>query len=480
MDTDTKKQLFSGITWSAIDKLVTQIGYLVVTLFIAKVIGPESFGLIGMLTIFMLLSEIVINNGFSQALVQRSHQATEADFSTAFYISITLGILLYFILFFSAPWISAFYKKPELINISRVLFLVIIINSFSIVSRAKLIIRVDFKKLAISSTISTIFSSIIAIYFLFIGYGYWSFVYLILLRSFFSSTIIWFFAHWVPALSFSKKSFKQLSKFSINLMFAGFISTLVNNLHIVLIGRYFNASNVGFFSQSTNLTNFLAQFISSTLQKVTYPILTSLKEKEELLFNLYKQLLSMTMFISFPIFIGFFAISQEVVQLFLGKEWLTVVPIIQILCLARITTPITIINMNILNAIGRSDLFLKVELLKFPIAMISLFISIPYGINAVAISILVTAIISYFINAYYPRKFFGFGALSQLNAAKNYIFSSSIMCFLIMQFSFESLWINLAFKIIIGAISYFTVLILIKDKLITSALRVFNRKIFRL
>ncbi|MBQ0316558.1 oligosaccharide flippase family protein, partial [Providencia rettgeri] len=134
MDIDTKKQLFSGITWSAIDKLITQFGYLVVTLFIARVIGPESFGLIGMLTIFMLLSEIVINNGFSQALVQRSHQATEADFSTTFFVSITLGIILYFILFLSAPWISVFYKKPELIDISRILFLVIIINSLSIVS----------------------------------------------------------------------------------------------------------------------------------------------------------------------------------------------------------------------------------------------------------------------------------------------------------------------------------------------------------
>ncbi|MBQ0317696.1 oligosaccharide flippase family protein, partial [Providencia rettgeri] len=222
--------------------------------------------------------------------------------------------------------------------------------SLSIVSRAKLIIRVDFKRLAISSTVSTIFSSLIAIYLLFTGHGYWAFVYLILLRSFFSCIIIWFFSHWTPTLSFSKKSFKQLSKFSINLMLAGFVSTLVNNLHMVLIGRYFNASNVGYFSQSTNLTNFLAQFISSTLQKVTYPILTSLKEKQELFFHLYKQLLSMTMFISFPIFIGFFAISTEVVQLFLGKEWLPVVPLIQILCLARITTPITIINMNILNA----------------------------------------------------------------------------------------------------------------------------------
>lgn len=464
MNNNTKNKLLSGMFWSIIDKLITQVGYLAVTLFIAKIIGPEAFGLIGMLSIFLLLTDSVINNGFSQALIQRSNKVTEDDYSTIFYINIIWGIFIYIILFFLSPLISIFYDKIELTNISRVIFLVIIINSFSVVVRAKLTISIDFKSQSISNMIAIIISSSIAIYLAFNNHGYWSFVFLILLKSLFTNIFLWFFSRWTPKLRFSKSSLNKLFKFGSNLMIAGFISTIVNNLYIALIGRYLNATSVGYFSQATNLTNFLSQFISSSLQGVTYPILTSIQEHRENLIKLYKQLLSLTMLVSFPIFIGFFSISDIFVTLFLGNEWLSIIPIIQILCIAKIFTPISVINMNMLNAIGRSDLFLRVDLSKVPLIIISIFFAIPYGIHGFSIAILITTIISFFINAYYPNKLFGFSAFSQLIIAKNYILASSIMYFCVNLLSLNNLWIEFIIKITLGLFIYLLLLILLKDR----------------
>ncbi len=231
MNTNIKKKLSFGIAWNILDKLITQVGYLAVTLFIARVIGPDAFGLIGMLSIFMLLSDSIINNGFSQALIQRSHHTTEDDYSTIFFINIICGILIYISLFFLAPYIASFYKKSELVDISRVLFLVIIINSFSVVVRAKLTIIVDFKSQTISNAIATILSSIVSITLVIKGYGYWSFVYLILLKSLFTNIALYYFSHWVPSLIFNKTSFTRLFKFGSNLMLA----VLFQQLSIIYI-----------------------------------------------------------------------------------------------------------------------------------------------------------------------------------------------------------------------------------------------------
>lgn len=447
------------------------------TLYLAKLIGPEAFGLIGMLTIFMLLTESVVNSGFSQALVQRSHSLTDADTSTIFYVNIIWGTSIYLLLYFAAPWIADFYNQNELIEISRLLFLIVIINSFSVVVRAQLLIRVDFKSQAIASLFSTIISSAAGIYLALNGYSYWSFVWLLLLKSFIHNIGIWFFSRWYPKLIFNTESFKSLFKFGSNLMMAGFIATLVNNLYVALIGRYFNATHVGYFTQATNLSNSLMQLISSTLQGVTYPILTSIKEQKERLVSLYKQLIAITMLVSLPSLVGFSAVADTFVLLFLSEEWLPSVPIIQILCFARAITPISSINMNILNATGRSDLFLKVDISKLPMLLCTLFIAVPYGIEAVAWAMLITTIISFFINAYYPGKLFGFGALGQLKTAKNYILSTGGMFATVRLISIKSLWLDLTVSIATGAAIYIALLLLLKDPTLKRILDEFLTKL---
>ncbi len=467
------------MAWSLGDKLISQLGFFAVTLYLAKLIGPASFGLIGMLTIFTLLADSVVNNGFSQALVQRSQSLTDKDKSTIFYVNLLWGAVTYVALYLFAPLIADFYREPALVDIARLLFLMIIINSFSVVVRAQLLIKMDFKSQAIAGLIATVGSSTVGVYLAVKGYDYWAFVWLLLTRSLLQNICLWFFSKWRPQLVFSMDSFQSLFKFGSNLMLAGFVATIVNNLYVALIGRYFNAVNVGYFTQATSLTNFLSQFISSTLQGVTYPILTSIKEQKSLLVSLYKQLIAVTMLFSLPALIGFAAVADSFVALFLGKEWLPTVPIIQVLCFARAITPISAMNMNILNAVGRSDLFLKVDLSKLPMGLVALFVSVPYGVEAVAWAMLTTSIVAYFFNAYYPGKLFGFGAWDQLKIAKNYIFSAGMMFFVVRFVTFESLWLDLIAGIVLGAVVYLSLLYSLKDVMLERIMAEVGAKLTR-
>lgn len=459
-----KKKAINGFAWSLSDKLINQLGFLAVTVYMARIIGPESFGLIGMLTIFILLAESVVSGGFSAALVQRSNQITTEDENTVFYINLIWGFGIYAALYFSAPIIAQFYKEPKLIDISRILFLVVIVNSLAVVVRAKLIIKIDFKSQAIASTIATLLSASVGIYLVQLGYDYWAFVWMLVLKACLNTIFIWFFCRWWPQHVFSIMSFKRLFKFGSNLMLAGFVATFVNNLYIALIGRYFNATQVGYFTQASNLSNYLFFFISSTLQGVTYPILTSVKEERDRLVLIYKKLISITVLVSLPLLVGLAAVSHEFVLLFLGEEWMPAVPVLTALCFARAITPISAINMNILNAIGRSDLFLKVDLTKLPLTLGALILAVPYGIQAVAWSMVATSVIAFFINAYFPGKIFGFGSFLQLKAASKYIIAAAIMYFGVVWLQFDaSLWLLLVSKIILGVVLYLILLVALRD-----------------
>lgn len=459
-----RKKALSSLIWSTSDKVVNQLGYLAVTIFIARLIGPKSFGLIGMLTIFMLLVESVISNGFAQALIQRSGQLTENDTSTIFYVNFIWGILMYLLLYFCAPLIADFYNQPELIGISRLLFIMIIINSLTVVARAKLTIDLDFKSQAIANTFATLLSSIIGIYLALEGYGYWSLVWMLVTKSIFNSLGLWFFCRWIPKLLFNIDSFKSLFKFGSNLMLAGLVATFVNNLYVALIGRYFNATQVGYFTQATNLSNNVSGLISSTLQGVTYPIMTSIKEDRTRLTDIYIQLVSVTMLFSLPFLIGFAAIAPEFIHLTLGDEWLAAVPVLVALCFARAITPISAVNMNILNAIGRSDLFLKIDLSKLPLTLGALFIALPYGINGLAWAMVCTSFIAFFINAYYPGKLFGFGGIKQMKVGYKYIVACVVMYGVVKSIQLDYEILEILIKIIVGIFSYFISLAILKDK----------------
>lgn len=472
-----KHQAIRAFGWSLSDKLINQLGYLAVTVYLARLIGPESFGFVGMLTIFMLLAESVVSNGFSSALVQRSQQMTEDDACTVFWVNLGWGGVMYAALYIAAPWIAQFYRQPELVEIARVLFLVVIINTFTVVARAKLTIAVDFKSQAIANTIATLLSSALAVLLAQRGYGYWALVWLMVSKALLASAGVWWFCRWLPQWRFRRASFAALFGFGSKLMLAGFVATIVNNLYVALIGRFYNAAQVGFYTQATNLSNYLYQFIASSLQGVTYPIMTSIKEDRERLVSIYKQLISITILVCLPMLVGFAAIADDVVLLFLGEQWLPTVPVLVALCIARTVTPICAINMNILNAVGRSDLFLKVDLSKLPITLGALFIALPYGIQGLAWASVCTSFIAFFINAWFPGKMFGFGGFAQLRLALPYIAASALMFFVVYFVPLDASYAGLVAKIVIGGLVYIVAVGSMGDVWIARVLRAVHQSL---
>jgi len=445
-----KNKAINGFLWAVFDKLINQAGSFILLIYLSRVLSPSDFGLIAMLTVFLAIAKSLVDSGFSQALIQKSSKVTESDLSTVFYVNFIISITLYCLLYMLAPSIAVFYHSPELVALARVLFIVVIINAIALVPRSKLLIAIDFKQQCLINSASMIVSVIVAIYMVFSNYGYWSLVGINLAKALIDTILLLLFSKWYPKILFSKKSFMALFSFGSNLLVAGVIGTTVQNLYSILIGRYFNTTEVGFFQQGFNYTNILSLTLSSVIQGVMYPVMTSIQENEDRLVNMYVKVMGVVTLITFPVFFGFAAIAEEFVLIFLGEKWKAIIPILIILSFARLITPISSLNMNILNARGHSDLFLKTDLIKIPMVILALIVALPYGIEAVAAAQLFSVFVSFFINAYYPGKLFGFGAKAQLKQIFP-IFIASIIMYICMDFiKLESIVVQMITKILVG------------------------------
>lgn len=449
-----KRKAFIGAIWSLVDKVFNQLGFFILLIYLARILGPSEIGIVAILAVFLMISDTLVNAGFSQALIQRSYDASEKDFSTVFFINLSFALLIYAILFLSAPFISDFYDEPKLLNASRILFLVVIIQAIAIVPKSRLTIAVNFKQQTIANAVSIGGSSVVAVYMAQAGFGYWSLVGMYITKSTLLTTTFLIQTRWKPQLLFSRKSFDTLFFFGSKLMIAGILATITNNLYALLIGKFYDTERVGYFTQGHNYTNMLAKLITSVIQGVTYPVMTSIQKDRKRLIDVYERVMGITMFFSIPYLVGFAAVAEDFVRIFLSEEWLPMVPVIIFLSLARLITPISSLNLSILNAIGRSDLFLRVDLLKLPIILSALFLTLPYGITVIAAGQLITTFIAFFVNAYYPGMLFGYGAWSQLKTAFPMLFSASIMWGTLSFFSVDNSLLLLAAKITFGAIIY--------------------------
>lgn len=466
-----RKKAAQGVLWSGIDKLTNQLTNFLIIVYLARLLGPASFGLIGMLAIFIAVSQSLIDSGFSQALIQRSKHVSDRDLSTVFFINLAVSVLLYLSLYVSAPWIANFYDEPRLVDLSRILFLVIIVNAIGIVMRSKLTIDLDFKSITIANTVSTVIGGVAGLYSAYMGYDYWALVAMTLSSAIAKIIMLWLYSHWIPSLLFCKESCRRLFGFGSKLLVAGLVAQVVNNLYVLLIGRYFDSTQVGYITQSTNLTNNISGMIGSTLSGVTYPVMTSVNDQRDRMVAIYRRLIEATMLVTLPAMIGFALIAEPFVELFLGDAWLPIVPIIIILCFARIITPISGINLGVLNAIGRSDLFLRVDLSKLPMTISAVLLSAPHGVNAVAWAMLATTFISYFINAYYPGKLFGFGAIAQLKVAWRIIIATLLMSSVLFFINMQNPAAEIILKIALGIFIYTSMLLILRVEAFTQALR---------
>lgn len=432
-DSSLKSKAAKGMVWSAFGTFSSQGISFVIGIILARILTPSDYGLIGMLAIFFAFSNMIIEGGFANALIQKIDR-TESDFSTIFYFNLLVSGVLYIILFGTSPLIARFYNTPELNLLTRILSLNLLIGSITIVQQVRLKILFDFKSLALITLISVVFSGIFGVALAYLDFGVWALVAQNLSSVLIKTLLLFYFNKWYPKFIFSYQSLKQLFGFSSKLLVAGLVSTVVNNLYSILIGKIFSPKEVGFYTRARQYPELLSNTITNILQGVTYPILTSLQNERERMVSVYGRLMRVTVFFVIPFLTLFAILAEPFVRFLLTDKWMPIVPLIKWLCFARMITPISALNMNILNAIGRSDLFLKVDLSKLPIFILTIAVTVPLGINIVVIGNFFTSLISFFINAYYPGKLFGFGAYRQIKEMLTVLLATVLMAVIVVVF----------------------------------------------
>jgi O-antigen/teichoic acid export membrane protein len=465
MSDNLKTKTVNGVIWSSIDRFTTQGIQFVFSILIARLLLPSDYGVVAMLGIFLGVAGCFVDSGFGTALVRKIDR-TEVDFSTVFYFNIIVSVLCYALLWIASPYIASFYDIPLLESVTKVLGLTLIINSISGIQSAKLSIAIDFKSRAKISIITVVITGAIGLWLAYNGYGVWALVFQSVVGALLRAILLCIVVRWKPLLTFSGKSFRELFSFGSKLLASSLLDTAYNNVYTLVVGKVFNASTLGLYSRADSLAQFPSSNITSVLQSVTFPVLSSIQNEEERLANSYKRFLCLSAFIVFPLMIGLAAVADPLIRIVLTDKWEGCIYLLQIICFGMMWYPIHAINLNILQVKGRSDYFLKLEVIKKIQGVIILCATIPLGIVAMCYGRIIGSLISLIWNTYYTKKIINYGYLSQMKDLFPILLHSLIMGVIVglTVYLLTSLWAKLIVGIIVGIIYYIVGAYLMKFK----------------
>ena len=449
-----KQKTINGLFWSFTDNLVNLGGQFLVGIILARILSPQEFGLIGMLTIFIAISQSLIDSGFSNALI-RKKECTQRDYSTVFFFNLAVSLFCYFLLFIFSGLISTFFHEPQLKFLIQVLGLGLILNSFGIIQLTILTKNINFKLQTKVSLVATLGSGIVAITMALKGFGVWSLVAQTLSRFALTSLFYWIWTKWKPLWIFSRKSFKELFSFGSKLLVSGLIDTTYRNIYYLLIGKYFSALELGYYTRADQFQALPSSNLQTIIGRVSFPILSGIQDDKIQLKSNYKKLIRMTMLITFMLMFGLAVIAKPLVLTLIGEKWSPCVVYLQMLCFVGMLYPLHALNLNMLKVEGRSDLFLRLEIIKKIIAIPAIIIGILFGIKIMILGMIVNSLIAYYINSYWSGKFIGYATTDQISdilpALTLAIFVNSLV-FLLGFIITTSFAVLLFFQIVFGAV----------------------------
>lgn len=450
-----KSSAVKGAIWTFIDKFSRQIIQFIIGIILARLLSPEDYGVIGMIGIFIAIAHTFTESGLGSALIQKK-DCSDADYSTIFFFNLTIALLFYAIIFVSAPVIAHFYRLPILKGITRIVALQIIITGLTTVQVTRLTKELRFKEQSIISIVSMLVSGAAGLVMAFYGWGVWSLVFQTLIAQIVTSVCIWYLSKWKPKLVFSKNSFKQLWKFGSKILGSSLINTIYGNIYTMIIGKAFSPSQVGFYNRGNQYAFLPVQTIQDMAISVNYPVLAKMQDDNQQLLRAYKKLMSVPLYILYPLLTGLAVIAPYLIPLMIGEKWSPCVPILQILCLGYMFSPLTHLNLNLLYVKGRTDLVLKLELIKKPIAFAILFVSIPFGLIWMIVGKAAYEFVAFSFNCYYTGKILGYGELKQLKVLMPIFISCAIMAGVVYfaMFPFSTHLAKVCAGVVTGVTSY--------------------------
>lgn len=472
-----KEKTAQGLLWSIVDKTGQQTIQVLLGIALAWLLTPADFGLVGMLTLFVMLATLFQESGFSAALI-REQNATQTDYSSVFYLNIFISAVCYLLLFFLAPAIAAFFSQPRLVPIARVLFCGFVLNSLGIVQYIRLNKTFDFKSLARISIWSVFLSGLLGLGAALSGYGVWALVIQSVSMAFFRTLFLWMFGKWRPSLLFDKNSVRRMYAFSAKLLLTNVITHLSNNLYPTLIGKYFPVTAVGYYTQAYKWQILPLDAIATPVQKVSYPLLSELQDDPERQKRVFRKLVKVTSFISFPLILGFAFVIKEAVWLILSEKWANSIILMQLLAVGATFYPLYCLFISALQAGGSPGLILKTETTKNLLIILNLFCTIRFGMNALIIGMGIINILFFLIIYLLSRRHISY---KWHELAKDILpFLLSVVAIILLN-SYVSGWIHqtfwiLIYKIAATAVLYLLLLRTIQPEIIDETMRFLRKK----
>jgi O-antigen/teichoic acid export membrane protein len=448
-----KNKTIKGTMWSAVENVVRLGVTFVVSIILARLLSPEEYGLIGILAIFIALFNAIVDSGFTNALI-RKQDATDTDYSTVFYINLVLSVLLAATLFCCAHPIAVFFERPELVALTKVMSSVVVINALSLVQRARTTKAIDFKTQTKITFISSIGSGAIGIVMAYMGYGVWALVGQQISNQLFSTIFFWAYNRWIPKLIFSWASFKEMWAFGSKLLASSLLDTAWKELYQVVIGKCYSPATLGLYTRAKQFADLCSSNLTSVVQRVSYPVLSSIQDDKVRLKLAYQRVIKTTMLPTFILMLGMVACAEAVIKVLIGEKWLGCVPMLQIVCTYGMLYPLHALNLNMLQVQGRSDLFLKLEIIKKIIAVGPLLLGIFVDIYLMLAGSLVISLICYYLNAYYSGPFLNYSIKEQIKDILPSFGIAMAMAIPVFAMSFipMSSYIMLPLQIVAGAI----------------------------
>jgi len=481
MSEELKQQTITGMIWSFVERFGSVMLQFIANIVLARLLTPDDFGLIGMIMVFIAISNTIVDSGFSSALIQK-RDVTQEDYSTIFFVNIILALALFIILFVTAPLIAVFFHQIELINLLRVLGFVLILNAFNIIQNTQLIRNVDFKKIAIINVIATLLACTLAIILAFSGFGVWSLVVQMLAIAFFRTLFLWIWNNWRPNLIISLNSLKNLFGFGSKLLFSALLDTLYTNIQSLIIGKMFSVRDLGLYSQAIKMGEVPVTTLSGVVAQVTFPVFSRLQDDLISMKNGVKKSLKSLVYVNFPIMVLLIIIAKPLFLILFTDKWNDAVPYFQILCLPGMLLTLHITNLNILKAAGRSDIYFYLVIPKQIIGIVSIIIGIQFGIIGMLYAMAATSYICLGINAYYSGKVIKYGMKEQFkDVIPTYILSIfvGIITFLLVGFFSLQYIISMIIMIIIYSILYIGISKFLRFEALELFLSIINERVFK-
>ncbi len=426
MSATLKSKAMGGVFWSFLERVGQQGISFFIAIILARLLLPEQFGLVGMLSLFIEIARVFVDSGFGAALIQRK-KATDADACSIFYFNVLVGLLAMGLLCVLAPWVADFYQQPILTPLMRALSVTLVINSLAGVQTALLSKRIDFKTQLKVSVAATLLSGVIGITLAVRGFGVWSLAAHYISSSLFRTMLLWGLNTWRPKLLFRFAALREMFGFGSKLLAAVLLNTIFENIYLVVIGRLFSAGHLGLYAGARKIQNTATINITGVVMQVAFPVFSAIQDEPARLKRSMRKAMMMLALVNFPLMAGLALVARPIVYVLLTERWAAAVPWLQLLCVAGLLYPFQSLHLNVLKAVGRSDLYFLLEVVKKTLIVILIAITCRWGVTGMLWGQVVMSVLGYYINSYYTTRLIGYRLTEQLADLAPYAAISALM-----------------------------------------------------